>query len=144
MLGEKNTQNTVMDFIVLLRIVSITYFLAANVYGFILINFQKKHYQKIAKLQEASIESVNSNGETPPLSQQEKDTPKEKAPIGNFKLYITGLLGGALGIYIAIFVYKYKLSNFLLMVTMPVLFAINLYILLNGFFNGFWIVPMSG
>ncbi len=133
-----------MDFIVLLRIVSITYFLAANVYGFILINFQKKHSQKIAEMQKTSTQPLNSESKTPPLSQREKDAQKEKSPISNFKLYITGLLGGALGIYIAIFVYKYKLSNFLLMVTMPVLFAINLYVLLNGFFNGFWILPTSG
>lgn len=95
--------------LVLLRIVLIVYIIAINVYSFILLRFEKN-------------ESENEGCDC--------DT--------NFgKLFVAGLLGGALAIYLAMFIYKFKLANMFLMVSMPVLIVVNGYFVINCFVNNF-------
>ncbi|MBQ7373514.1 MAG: hypothetical protein IJW64_03015 [Clostridia bacterium] len=86
------------------------YMIAINVYSFMLLNSQKK---------------------------AEEDGECSKVRDGS--LFITAILGGALGIYVAIFALKYRTKSLFLMVFMPVIIVINAFILIQGFTNGFWI-----
>ncbi len=105
----KNTQNIHM--LIFVKITVLVYFLAINVYGFILICAQKKPLDE-------------SNGKR----------------ISDGKLFVAGALGGATGIYVAMFIFKYRLTSLFLMVVMPVLIAINFYVLIFGFYNDFWLI----
>ncbi len=90
--------------LMLIRIILITYALSINVYAFLLIFFQKKQF--------------------------EENTEKT---VKDSKLFITGLLGGAIGIYVAMFVYSYRLQNLFLMIIIPILIVLNVYFLIMGF-----------
>ena len=54
------------------------------------------------------------------------------------------ILGGALGIYVAMFVLKYRMRSLMLMVFMPVLIVFNIYLIVVGFANNFWIITDNG
>ena len=97
--------------LVFIKIIVLVYFVAVNVYGFLLIHLQKKANQE-------NLEKQVSDG----------------------KLFVAGALGGATGIYVAMFVFKYRLSSLFLMVMMPVLITINVYVLIFGFYNDFWLI----
>lgn len=97
--------------LVFIKITVLVYFLAINVYGFILICAQKK------SVEEACEKSVSDG-----------------------KLFITGALGGATGIYVAMFIFKYRLTSLFLMVSMPVMIVLNFYVLIFGFYNDFWLI----
>ncbi|MBQ7408805.1 MAG: hypothetical protein IJW13_06010 [Clostridia bacterium] len=107
--------------LVFIKVVVIVYFLAINVYGFFLIKIQKNNRTS----EERENESNQCRGE------------KE---ISDGKLFIAGALGGASGIYIAMFIFKYRLTSLFLMVIMPVLITINFYVLIFGFYNNFWLI----
>lgn len=137
-----------MNAITLIQVLAISYFLAINVYGFILINFQRKNQTEKSK----EISLLNTSEQTDEeekdfqenISQTNNDNKTSRQAvqvkkISDFKLFTTGILGGALGIYVAMFVYKYRLSNFFLMVFIPVFIALNVYLITSGFLNGFWI-----
>lgn len=97
---------------ILFYIILIVYFLAINIYGILMLNFQKK-------------------------SQENCD---EQNRVGDAKLFFTGLLGGALGIFIFMFIFKYRLKSLFLMVLMPILIAVNFYfifVLVNNHFGFF-------
>ena len=95
---------------VLFNIILIVYLLAINFYGILMLNFQKKTRQN----QEDSCKSIS-------------DT----------KLIFAGLLGGALGIFIFMFLLKYRIKSLFLMVLMPVLIAINIYFIVSIYRGGF-------
>lgn len=97
--------------LIFIKITVLVYFLAINVYGFILICAQKKSSEELC----------------------------EKS-VSDGKLFITGALGGAIGIYVAMFVFKYRLTSLFLMVCMPVLIVLNIYVLIFGFYNDFWLI----
>lgn len=97
--------------LILIRILVAVYFLAINVYSFLLLRAQK---------------NAECEGEC------------NKVRDGS--VYISALLGGATGIYVAMFVYKYRLRSLLLMVFMPVLIVLNVYLIIVGFVNNFWII----
>ncbi len=97
--------------VVFIKIIVIVYYIAINVYGFILILLQRKAHEECS-------ESHVSDG----------------------KLFVAGALGGAAGVYIGMFVFKYRLSSLFLMVAMPVLITVNVYILIFGFYNNFWLI----
>ncbi len=95
-------------------VITIVYLLAINLYGILMLKFQKK--------------AVEDN-----------DT---SAKVSDAKLYLSGLLGGALGIFMFMFILKYRLKSLFMMVLMPVFIAISAYLvitLLNGGF-GFMVV----
>ena len=94
---------------VFFNVILIVYVLAINFYGILMLNFQKKARQ---------------NGD------------EENVSIGDSKLLLIGLLGGAVGIFLFMFLLKYRLKSMLLMVFMPVLIAINVYIIIQLFQNG--------
>ena len=100
----------------LLNIILIVYILAINFYGAIMLNYQRK-----------SFEDYN------------KDAPSNPKPkkISDFRLFLIGLLGGAMGIFTCMLIEKYRLKNFFLMIIFPLLIVLNIYLIicvLNGAF----------
>lgn len=53
------------------------------------------------------------------------------------RLMLTGLLGGAITIYICMFVFKYRTRSLYLMIFMPVLAVLNVYVTVLAFRSGF-------
>lgn len=97
--------------LVLIQILVAVYFLAINVYSFLLLRAQKN---------------------------AECDGDCNKVRDGS--IIIAALLGGATGVYVAMFVFKYRLRSLLLMVFMPVLIVFNVYLIIVGFAHNFWII----
>ena len=91
--------------LILMRVLLIVYILAVNAYGFILVKFQKDGYDS------GECENAVHDG----------------------KLFITALLGGALGIFVAIFVFKYRMKSMFFMVLMPVIAVLNGYLVFLAF-----------
>lgn len=94
---------------IFLIIVSIVYLIAVNVYGIMMLKFQKQ-------------------------AREEGDD--ENVAIGDSKLLLTALLGGALGIYVFMFIFRYRLKSLVMMVLVPVLIAINVFTVIMIFKNG--------
>ncbi len=93
--------------LVFIRILFFVYILAVNAYGFILV-----------KLKSDDLSSGEKSG-------------------GYGKIIIASLLGGAIGAYVGMFVYKYGLDNIILMVFLPVIAVINIFILWQLYVNNF-------
>ena len=96
---------------VLVYVLTIVYLVAINFYGILMLNFQKKARQ---------------------------DGDEENIAISDTKLFLAGLLGGATGIFVFMFIFKYRLKSLFMMVFMPVLIALNVYVIiliLNGGFG---------
>lgn len=53
------------------------------------------------------------------------------------RLFLTGLLGGAITIYACMFIFKYRLKSLFLMLLMPVLGVLNVYLWVIAFRSGF-------
>ena len=102
---------------VLLYVLLVAYVLAINFYSFLLI----KSLRDKDLLDESD-------------TQENSTTPK---PSPNKKLCIAGLLGGAITIYVCMFIFKYKRSDMLLMVLLPLLAVLNIYIWILLFRSGF-------
>ena len=119
---------------ILLYILLIVFILAVNFYSFLYLRNLHKAEQTPPKKEETS---PSPNLETTP-SEQKKVSKKTK---GNFdwKLLLSGALGGAITIYVCMFIFKYKLNDLLLMVVMPVLAAANGYLWFVLFQSGFFI-----
>lgn len=94
----------------LFYIVFIVYLVAVNLYGVLMLRFQKKA-------------SEDESGETPKIS--------------DAKLFLAAILGGATGIFVFMFIFKYRLKSLFLMVFMPVLIAVNVYLIVLALTSGF-------
>ena len=106
----------------LLQVVLIAYFIGINVYGIIILKAQKDY--KKCLLESGDAEHC-------------EQTPKEKVKkITDFRLILTGLLGGALGILLFMFIYRYRLRSMLLVVFLPVLIALDGYLIFMLFTAG--------
>ena len=103
------------DMLVLIQILVAVYYLAINVYSFLLLRSQK-------------------------ISEENGDCSK----VRDGSVFIAAILGGALGIYVAMFVLKYRMRSLMLMVFMPVLIVFNIYLIVVGFANNFWIITDNG
>lgn len=90
-------------------IILIVYILAVNLYGILMLHFQKK---------------ARTNGEN-------------SLKISDGKLLLAAILGGATGIFIFMFLFKYRLKSIVMMTLMPVLIAINVYIVILIFQGNF-------
>ena len=101
--------------LVLIQILVAVYYLAINVYSFLLLRSQK-------------------------ISEENSDCSK----VRDGSVFIAAILGGALGIYVAMFVLKYRMRSLMLMVFMPVLIVFNIYLIVVGFANNFWIITDNG
>lgn len=52
------------------------------------------------------------------------------------RLVLTAFLGGAITIYICMFIYKYRLKSLFLMILMPILGVLNVYLWVIAFRSG--------
>lgn len=93
----------------LLYIIFTVYILAINFYSVMLLLSQRNEY----------------------LSDQ------SKLNSGDGKLILSALLGGAVGIYITMFITKFKLKNMLLMILMPVIGVLNVWFIVLAYRSGF-------
>lgn len=98
----------------LLYIILAVYFVAINFYGILMLKFQKK----------AIIEN-------------EDKTEKPKFKISDAKILLAGILGGATGIYIFMFILKYRIKSLFMMIIMPIFIAIDIYLIVLLFNGGF-------
>ena len=109
---------------VLFYILLVAYIIAINFYAFLLIK-SARDKEKEQEQMEQSVVVENADLTPAPV---EKNTGK---------LCITGLLGGAITLYVCMFLYKYKRSDLLLMVLMPLLGVLNVYLWVLLFRSGF-------
>ena len=110
---------------IIIYILLVAYVFAINFYAFLLVkSFRDKE-------REAEIKR-----EAQPLYPNAVDKPLQgERCLG--KLLITGALGGALTIYVCMFILKYRRSDLLLMVLMPLLAVLNVYVFVLLFRSGF-------
>ena len=94
---------------ILVYIITIVYFIAINLYGILMLHYQKKY----------------------------RETDDAKLKISDSKIYLAGFLGGAIGIFVFMFIFKYKLRNLFMMVLMPIFIAINIYLFILAYNSGF-------
>lgn len=93
---------------ILLYIIFIVYILAINFYSIMLIKAQRDEYG-------------------------DNQAPKT----GDGKLILAAILGGAIALYVSMFIMKYRLKNLLLMIILPVLGVLNVYFFIMAFRSGF-------
>ena len=93
---------------ILLYILFAVYIFAVNFYSFLLIKNQR--------------ESFNET---------------EQRKIGDGKLFLAAFLGGAVTMYVSMFVFRYRLNNMFLMLSLPVLSALNIYLFILAYRSGF-------
>lgn len=114
---------------VLLYILLIAYIIAVNFYAFLLVkSLRDKDKQAEIERQAKPLTDSTQTAEQPLK-------PTEDRALG--KLCLTGALGGAITIYLCMFLLKYKRSDFLLMVLMPLLGVLNVYLFVLLFKSGF-------
>lgn len=94
---------------ILFYILLIVYIIAINVYGVLMLHYQKK---------------ARNDG-------------YENYNISDTKLILAGLLGGAIGIFAFMFILKYRTKSIFLMILMPIFIALNIYILIAMMKSGF-------
>ena len=92
----------------LLYIIFVVYILAVNFYAVMLIKSQRDEYG-------------------------DDETMKRS---GDGKIILTALLGGAISIYVSMFIMRYRTKNLLLMITLPVIGVLNVYLFILAFRSG--------
>lgn len=115
---------------ILLYILLVAYILAINFYAFLLV--------KQLRDRDLELEKIKLNGAQSSESAQHglpPTAPTTEKYIG--KLLTTGLLGGAITIYVCMFIFKWKRSELLLMVLMPLFSVLNIYLWVLLFRSGF-------
>ena len=100
----------------------IAYILSINFYAFLLVKSLRDKEREQETLRQAEPISTP----TPPVLEKFVS-----------KLCITGALGGAIAIYVCMFVFKFQRSNLLLMVLMPIFGVLNIYFWVLLFRSGF-------
>lgn len=98
----------------LMYIIFSVYILAVNFYSVMLLIAQKNEYL----------------------------TDENKLNSGDGKLILAALLGGATGIYVAMFITRFKLRNMLFMILMPVISALNIWFIVLAYRSGFTFVVL--
>ena len=109
---------------IILYVLLVAYILAINFYAFMLV--------KSLRDKERDAEVYR---ESAPLADPAQAPKPPKKYVG--KLCITGLLGGAIAIYVCMFIFKFRRSDLLLMVLMPLLGVLNIYLWVLLFKSGF-------
>lgn len=65
-----------------------------------------------------------------------------KKPVSDLKLFLCAALGGSLGIYAALFIFRYRLRDIAMMVLVPTILVLNIYLYLQ-IFTVWLILPLS-
>ena len=94
--------------LMLIKILIVVYFLAINLFSFLLMRTQK-------------LELVKTNQTT----------------VKDSKLFLVGIMGGALGIFISTFIFAYRRDSMFIMVVMPLLITITVYFIVAVIFSNF-------
>ena len=110
---------------IILYILLVAYILAINFYSFLLVKSLRDKERQTDAMREAEPLSLSS--ETPVK-------PPEKV---TGKLCIAGLLGGAITIYVCMFIFKWRRTELILMILMPLLGVLNIYLWILLFRSGF-------
>ena len=95
--------------LIIIRILVAVYYISASVYGFMIVNSHKKS--------------------------DENDDKCNRVTDG--KIFFASMLGGAVGVYIAMFVFKHKLKSVTFMVLTPVIAAAHICLLFFGYTQNF-------
>ncbi len=106
----------------------VAYILAINFYAFLLVKSLRD------KERQAEIAEAAKRVAAPVPTEEKGATPPERV---SGKLCVTGLLGGAITVYVCMFLLKYKRSDLLLMVLMPLFGVLNIYLWVLLFRSGF-------
>lgn len=129
-----------MDMIIL-YILLIAYIAAINFYAFLFVKTlaakerEAELYRQASPLIDFKQDTENpQNGHNGQNAMPTPQTPPQRM-IG--KLCIAGALGGAITIYVCMFIFKYRRSDLLLMVLMPILGVLNVYLWVILFRSGF-------
>lgn len=61
---------------------------------------------------------------------------EDKLNSGDGKLLLSAILGGAIGIYVTMFITRFKLKNMLLMILLPVIAVLNVWFCVVAFRSG--------
>ena len=116
---------------IILYVLLVAYILAVNFYAFLLVkSLRDAERQAEAQKQAEPLISAPSISESPQRIERFFDRPLTK-------LLLTGILGGAITIYVCMFIFKYKRSDLLLMVVLPLIGVLNVYIFVLLFRSGF-------
>lgn len=62
---------------------------------------------------------------------------------GDGKLILSALLGGAIGIYVTMFITRFKLKNMVLMILLPVIAVLNVWFCVLAFRSGFTFIARA-
>ena len=115
---------------IILYVLLVAYILAVNFYAFLLVKSlrDQEKQEELQKQAEPLISSTSTTSNSP--TERFFDRPFSK-------LFISGILGGAITIYVCMFIFKYKRNDLLLMITLPLLGVLNVYIFVLLFRSGF-------
>jgi len=116
---------------IILYVLLVAYILAVNFYAFLLVkSLRDKERQEEVQRQ---AEPLSISAQTSPTANRNErffDRPLTK-------MFTTGILGGAITLYACMFIFKYKRSDLLLMIALPLLGVLNIYIFVLLFRSGF-------
>jgi uncharacterized membrane protein YsdA (DUF1294 family) len=120
---------------ILLYIVLIVYVLAINFYSFLYV-FALQKAEKGSSILHEKNKNQGQEEKKPSFFNSFATKPIEGF---DWKLLLCGALGGAITIFVCMFLFKYKLNNLLLMIVMPVFIAVNGYLWFMLFRSVFFI-----
>lgn len=72
--------------------------------------------------------------------QKEREEDGESTRRGDGKLILSAVMGGAIAVYVAMFVMQFRLGNLLFMILMPLIAVLNIYCFFLGF-RGIYFLP---
>lgn len=113
-MGKGDFAHTVRRMILLYILLSV-YIAAVNFYAFLLIKSRRS-------------DADAADGE------------RSARRAGDGKLFLTAFLGGAVTLYVTMFVFRYRLNDLLLMLALPVLAALNIYLFILAYRSGFGLI----
>ncbi len=126
-----------MDMIIL-YILLIAYIFAINFYAFLLVKtLAAKEREAELNLQASPLIDFKQDPRNAQNTQNASPVPQTPPQRMIGKLCIAGALGGAITIYVCMFIFKYRRSDLLLMVLMPILGVLNVYLWVILFRSGF-------
>ena len=112
---------------IILYVLLVAYILAVNFYAFLLVKSlrDKERQEELHKQAEPLISETSAS-----TNERFLERPFSK-------LFLTAVLGGAITIYVSMFIFKYKRNDLLLMITLPLFGVLNVYIFVLLFRSGF-------